>query len=88
MQPLLLLLLPPPLLLLPPPPLLLPKVGKVITQCIACMRRGGAESDGQWHGMGIECMAVRYNPMDEYYYALGGGEEIVLTRSKNLRCVH
>ena len=48
----------------------------------------GAESDGQWHGMGIECMAVRYNPMDEYYYAFGGGEEIVLTRSKNLRCVH
>lgn len=38
--------------------------------------------------MGIECMAVRYNPMDEYYYAFGGGEEIVLTRSKNLRCVH
>ena len=29
-------------------------------------------------------MAVRFNPIDDYYYALGGGEEVVLTRSRNL----
>jgi hypothetical protein len=42
------------------------------------------DNNNRWGGMGIECMAVRFNPMDDYYYAFGGGEEIDLTRSKNL----
>jgi len=42
------------------------------------------DNNNRWGGMGVECMAVRYNPMDDYYYAFGGGEEIDLTRSRNL----
>ena len=36
------------------------------------------------HGAGLACPTARYNPMDQYYYVFGGGNDIVIKRSKDL----
>ena len=33
---------------------------------------------------GVACPSARYNPSDEYYYVFEGGDDITLTRSKDL----
>jgi hypothetical protein len=33
---------------------------------------------------GVACPTARYNPVDEYYYVFGGGNDIEITRSKDL----
>ena len=34
---------------------------------------------------GLACPAARYNPLDKYYYVFGGGNDITLTRSTDLK---
>jgi hypothetical protein len=44
----------------------------------------------QQHPLGYNCLpnvacpSARYNPIDQYYYVFGGGNDITLTRSKDL----
>ena len=33
---------------------------------------------------GVACPSTRYNPVDQYYYVFGGGNDITITRSKDL----
>jgi hypothetical protein len=42
------------------------------------------QQPGMHCGGGFACPTARYNPMDQYYYVFGGGNDISIMRSKDL----
>eukprot|EP00035_Acanthoeca_spectabilis_P017171 m.358893 g.358893 ORF g.358893 m.358893 type:complete len:307 (+) comp16621_c0_seq1:421-1341(+) len=41
--------------------------------------------NGQYASFDLACPTTRYNPDDSYYYVFGGGNDIMLTRSRDLK---
>jgi hypothetical protein len=39
----------------------------------------------RYTSFGLACPTTRFNPSDSYYYVFGGGDDITLTRSRDLR---
>ena len=42
-------------------------------------------SDEGYTTHGMACPTTRYNPKDSFYYVFGGGADIILTRSRDLK---